>query len=958
MASRIPSSRAPSRRPPSSRRAVVIATVIAILLGSNFFAYFYTDVLWFQELGITSVLWKGLQTQFLVGAVTAVVVALFLWLNLWIASRSGPVYSLTTAANDPVEQYREMVMPYVRWIRIGVAALIGFFTGLVASGSWQTFLLYANRTQWGIDDPEFERDISFYVFELPLLDRLAGQAWSAITTALVLSIATYYLFGAIRPQRGLRGMGAGALAHISVLLGLLALVKSAQYYLGQFHLNFSPRGVVTGASYTDVNAQLPALKLLVIISIVSAVLFLINIRFRTLVLPLAAVGIWIAVAFLAGGVWPWWVQRFSVEPQEQQREAPYIARNLEATRAAFGLREEDIDTQTFPAASDLSPEELDASSNLLENVRVWDPDVLQDAYQQLQAIRTYYQFEDVDIDRYEIGGRTRQVLLSARELSLVDLPEASRNWANLHLQYTHGYGLVSSLTNERTSAGQPSFLVKDVPGTVVEGAEALQADEPSIYYGEGFEPFDFSIVNSKQEEIDYPTEEGVERSNYAGTGGIELSSMGRRLAFALRETDPNLVLSSLITDDSKILVYRNVRDRVQRAAPFLSVDNDPYIAVVDGRLTWILDGYTTTKWYPYSQRYDGGELVDSSQSASLDDEINYLRNSVKITVDARDGTMDFYIIDEEDPLIRVWRDVFPALFTDEEPSTDLQAHFRYPEDLFKIQSQVYLTYHMEDPADFYSKEDEWAIPQSGTATTTTTTSGGTTRTTTNSDVDPTYLLMTLPDETEEEFVLARPFTPRARSNMISMMLGRSDPENYGELRILQFPRQVTVFGPVQVNNLINQDVEVSQTLTLLQQEGSDVEFGSLVTLPIQDSILYVQPLFITAEDAGIPELKRVVVVFGEQVVMEESFEEALATLFDLDSVPTEPTEPTDPIDRPDPSATRQPGPGQEDDPALARVLQQAAALYERAQDALAEGDFQSYGRLIERLGRVLERAQG
>ena len=947
--------RTPTRRPPSPRRAIVVATVIAILLGSNFFAYFYTDVLWFQELGITSVLWKGLQTQFVVGAVTGLVVALFLWLNLWIASRSGPVYSLTTAANDPVEQYREMVMPYVRWIRIGVAAVIGFFTGLVASGSWQTFLLYANRTEWGIEDPQFDRDISFYVFELPLLDRFAGQAWSAITTALVLSIATYYLFGAIRPQRGLRGMSAGALAHISVLLGLLALVKSAQYYLGQFHLNFSPRGVVTGASYTDVNAQLPALKLLVIISIVSAVLFLVNIRFRTLVLPLAAVGIWIAVAFLAGGVWPWWVQRFSVEPQEQQREAKYIARNLEATRAAFGLRpDEDIETQTFPAASDLSPEELAASTNQLENVRVWDPEILQKAYQELQAIRTYYEFEDVDIDRYEIDGRTRQVLLSARELSLDELPEASRNWANLHLQYTHGYGLVSSLTNERTSAGQPSFLVKDVPGTVVPGAEALQADEPSIYYGEGFQPFDFSIVNSKQEEIDYPTEEGVERSNYAGTGGIELSSIGRRFAFALRETDPNLILSSLITDDSKILIYRNVRDRVQRAAPFLSVDNDPYVAVVDGRLTWILDGYTTTKWYPYSQRYDGSELVDSAQSGALEDEINYLRNSVKITVDARDGTMNFYVIDEEDPLIRVWRDVFPALFTDEEPSADLQAHFRYPEDLFKIQSQVYLTYHMDDPADFYSKEDEWAIPQSGTTTTTTTTSGGTPTTTTNSDVDPTYLLISLPDETEEEFLLARPFTPRARSNMISLMLARSDPEHYGELRILQFPRQVTVLGPVQVNNLINQDVEVSQTLTLLQQEGSDVEFGSLVTLPIQDSILYVQPLFITAEDAGIPELKRVVLVFGEQVVMEESFEEALATLFDLDA--PEPAEPDEPGE-PDPPAPARPRPGQGDDPGLARVLERAAALYDRAQDALAEGDFESYGRLIERLGRLLESAR-
>lgn len=944
-----------SRRPPvrHPKRAIAIGVFLVLLLGSNFVAYFYTDVLWFRELGIQSVLWKSLRTQFLVGAVVGVVAALFLWVNLWIAGRSGPVYSLVAAPNDPVDQYREMMAPHFRWIRLGAAAVIGFFTGLFASSAWKTYLLYANRQSFGVKDPEFGRDVSFYVFELPVYDLVLDHLWSAIVTALLFSVAVYYLFGAIRPQRGLRGMAAGALAHISVLLGLLALVKAGQYYLGQFHLNFSPRGVVTGASYTDVNAQLPALRLLAIISIVSAVLFLVNIRFRRLSLPLAAIGIWIAVAFLAGGVWPWWVQRFSVEPQEQQREAPYIERNLAATRAAFKLELDEVETQTFPAASDLSKEELAASQNLLENVRVWDPGVLQEAYQQLQAIRTYYNFSDVDIDRYEIDGRTRQVLLSARELSLSDLPEASRNWANLHLQYTHGYGLVASLTNERTSAGQPSFLVKDVPGTITPGAEALEPEDPTIYFGESFEPLDFSIVNSEQQEIDYPTEDGVERSNYSGTGGIPLSGLARRFAFAIRETDPNLILSSLITPESKILIYRNVRDRVQRAAPFLSLDHDPYAAVVDDRLVWILDAYTHTRWYPYSQRFDGSSLIDSGARGVLSDDVNYIRNSVKVVVDARDGTMDFHVVDDEDPLIAAWQAAFPALFTDEEPSEDLRAHFRYPEDLFKIQSEVFLTYHMDDPADFYSKEDEWAVPRTGIDNPTTTDAGTSTVATSSSDVQPSYLLMSLPGETDEEFVLARPFTPRARNNMISMMLARSDPDNYGELRILQFPRQVTVLGPVQVNNLINQDVEVSQTLTLLQQEGSQVEFGSLVTLPIQDSILYVQPLFITAEDEGIPELKRVVLVFGEQVVMEESFDAALETLFDLEPTDEPAGEEPDP-EEPDPDE-----PGEEpsgDDGVAAETLREAAELYERAQEALAEGDFETYGRLIEQLGELLRGA--
>ena len=943
---------APRRR---NRRAIAVAIVLAILLGSNFAAYFYTDVLWFGEVGIQSVLWTTLRTQFAVGILGGLLVAAFLWLNLWIASRSAPTYSLAgLGTNDPVEQYREMLTPYLRWIRLGVAAVIGFFTGLVISTSWETVLLWMNRESFGVADPQFGKDVSFYTFELPLYDLVLDHLWSAIITTLFLSAIAYYLYGAIRPQRGLKMMGAGALAHISVLMGLLALVKAARYYLGTFHLNFSPRGVVDGASYTDVHAQLPALYLLAIISILSALLFLVNIRFRTLLLPLAAVGIWIAVAFLAGAVWPGWVQRFNVEPQEQQREAPYIERNLEATRAGFGL--DDVTTETFAASGDLAADELEANQNILENVRVWDPGVLQQAYQQLQAIRTYYKFPDVDIDRYEVDGRTRQVLLSARELSLEDLPETSRNWANLHLQYTHGYGLVASLTNESTSAGQPSFLVKDVPGTVTEGAESLAVDEPTIYFGEAFEPFDFSIVNTNQQEIDYPVEGGVERSQYSGTGGITLSGIGRRIAFAVRETDPNLVLSNLITSDSKILIYRDVRDRVQRAAPFLSLDHDPYAAVVDDRLVWILDGYTSTRWYPYAQRFDAGDLIESTNRGVLNTDVNYIRNSVKVVVDARDGTMDFYVVDEEDPLIRAWRNAFPALFTDEEPTDDLRAHFRYPEDLFKIQSEVYLAYHMEDPANFYSKEDEWAIPQGGGNAPATTTGSGTTTTGSSGNVDPTYLLISLPGETEEEFLLTRPFTPRARNNMISLMLARSDPENYGELRILQFPRQVTVLGPTQIDNLINQDVEISQTLTLLQQEGSRVEFGSLLTLPIEDSLMYVMPLFITADNAGIPELKRVVVVFGEEVAMEETFDDALAEVFGLDAGPGVSGPDVDEPPDEEPPGDQEPEPPALDSE-LARILQEAAGLYERAQEALARGDFETYGRLIEQLGDLLQQAE-
>jgi uncharacterized protein len=777
----------------------------------------------------------------------------------------------------------------------------------------------------------------------------------------VLSLVAHLFNGSIRPEGGLRGVQSGALAHISVLLGLLALTKAGQYWLGQYALNFSERGVVTGASYTDVNAQLLALKLLAIISIISAVLFIVNIRFRSVVLPLAALGIWILTAFLAGGLWPAAVQRFSVRPQEVQREAPYIERNIEETRFAFGL--EEVDTQTFPADDTLDARGVEANRDLLQNVRLWDPPILGEAYAQLQAIKPYYEFSDVDVDRYEVDGKMRQVLLSARELSLDDIPEGAQTWSNLRFQYTHGYGLVASLANEQTTAGQPSFLVKDVPGTVSPGADALLPDEPRLYYAEVFEDDEYSIVNSGQAEIDYPTQERVERSNYEGEGGVRIGGFLNRLAFAVRESDPNLVLSNLVTSDSKILLYRDIRDRVARAAPFLSLDRDPYPAVVDGRTVWVLDGYTTSEWFPYGQRFDADSLIPDANAAgetltnTLTGRMNYIRNSVKVVVDAYDGTMKFYVIDDSDPLIEAWRGVFPDLFTDEEPSEELRAHFRYPEDLFTIQTEVFREYHVEAPGDFYAGGEAWAVANTPDR------SVGTAATTPGEDVgvvSPTYLLFELPQETQQEFVLARPFTPSNRNNMISLMVARSDPEHYGELISLEFPSARLVPGPVQVDNLINQDVEISETLTLLGQEGSDIRYGKQVILPIEDSLLYVQPLFVTAESLGIPELKKVAVVYGEEVVLANNFDLAMRDLFDLGE-PERPAEPPDQPDAPDepqepddPQEPQEPGAGADE---AERLLERAADIYAQMQRALADGDLQRYAELEARLGAILRQAE-
>ena len=923
---------------------MVIVGLIALVLILASLSRFYTDVLWFQEVGLSSVLFTSLSTQFGLGAVVGLLTAAFVWLNLRLTARLAPAYRTTVAApQNELERWRENLAPYVKWLRFGVAAFVGLSAGAGAGTAWRTYLLWRNRVPFGETDPQFGRDVGFYVFELPFLENVFDWIWFAVAAALFFSALGHLFHGAIQPVFGFRGVASGALAHLSVLLGLLALTKAAQYWLGQYQLNFSPRGVVTGASYTDVHAQLPALRLLAIISVISAVLFIVNIRFRSILLPLAAVGIWLLTSVLAGAAWPAAVQYFSVRPQELPREREFIERNLEATRTAFDL--EDVTTTPFQASLDLTAEEIAANENVLQNVRLWDPDVIKRAYAQLQAIRTYYDFADVDIDRYEVAGEQRQVLLSARELFLTHLEQQSQTWSNLHLQYTHGFGVIASLGNSLTSAGQPNFLVKDVPGTVVGDAPELELDQPRIYYGEAFEEQEYSVVDTDQAELDYPSleGEGAVRSRYDGEGGVPIGSLVNRIAFAIREGDPNLVLSGLIRGDSKILFYRNVRDRVLRAAPFLALDHDPYIAAVDGRLVWIIDAYTTSNFYPYSQRFNASGLVPAV-SGTLSGELNYIRNSVKVVVDAHDGTMEFYVIDEEDPLIQVWRNAFPSLFTDEEPSESLQAHFRYPEDLFLTQSQVFLTYHMTDPDEFYAKEDAWQIPRNpvGNIEDASPPPG----TVTESEQPATYLVTQLPGETNEEFVLIRPFTPRNRDNMIAVFVGRSDPGVYGELLTLELPTQRVVQGPVQVNNLINQETDVSQAITLLSRAGSRVQFGSLVTLPIEDSILYVQPLYVIAADGGIPELKRVVLVLGEEVVMEETFEEAVAALFGVTEEPTEP--------EPEPEPTDGPGPEEPDD--LASLIAQAAELYERAQQALSDGDLATYARLIERVGRLLDQA--
>lgn len=956
-----------SRLPGTRRRSRVIGTaavVIVVLVILANLARFYTDVLWFNSVGFSSVLWKSIRTQFLLGTVVGVLFGSVVWANLYLAGRLTPAYwrlRFSTERPDPFEEIRTRINPYIKWAQLGVSGVVAVFAGAAASSTWKTYLLWVNRVDFGVVDPQFHKDVGFFVFVYPFYQDILGWLWGALLVALLLTGAAHFFYGSFDPSRGWRGIAPRALAHISVLLGLLALVKAGQYWLGRYGLDFSSRGAVTGATYTDVHAQLPAITLLAFISIVSAALFLVNIRVRRLSLPLAAVAIWVLIAVLAGAVWPLVVQRLSVKPQELQREAPYIKRNIEFTRKAFGLAH--IKSQNFAAASDLTADQARSNADVLNNVRLWDPDILQTVENQVQAIQSFYKFPDVDIDRYPVAGQERQILLSARELALNDLPASSRTWQNVHLRYTHGYGLVANLANEATSSGEPDFIVKNVPPQIGPGGDSLDAGQPRLYFGENFTSSEYSIVDSKQSELDFPTQTGTSNFHYSDGGGIPLGGFLDRIAFAIREGDPNLILSGLIQPRSKILIYRDVADRVHRAAPFLSIDRDPYPAVVGGRLEWIVDAYTSTNLYPYSERFDMSNLLPAAASdgpAPLTGKLSYIRNSVKVVVDAYSGKMTFYTVPgAQDPLLQAWKRAFPALFSTTPPPDDLQAHFRYPEDLFSAQSTIWTTYHMSSPSEFYSKRDQWAIADNAqNLTAAAEAAGGTTIASLTRllppKVTPTYLLFRLPGQSDQEFMLTVPYTRRSRPNMVGELVARNDPPNYGDLVTLKFGTGF-VQGPVQVDNLINQDVRASKAITLLSRSGSRIDFGSLVILPIQNSLLYIQPIFVTASaGGGIPELKKVAVVLGSKVVLDDTFNAAINRMFGLQGGGT--TQPT-PSGGGNAGGNKGGGLGAAGNPQLSALLQQAGRLYSQAQQALQQGDFARYGQLTQKLGRVIAKAK-
>jgi uncharacterized protein len=927
------------------RLGIIIAVAVVILfLSATRIATFLTDLWWFDSLEYREIFLGIFFTRIGLGVVFGLVLAALIAVNLWVARRLKPIIVPANEREAVIERYRQMADPYLPWIIAGVALLFALSAGGAVSGQWERFLLWRNGIEYGWSDPLFDRDASFYVFELPWLSFVQGWLFTALLLTLIVTAGAHYLLGAIRPEVPGDKVTPRAKAHLSVLLALVLVAHAWGYWLDRFHLNFSPRGTVTGAAYTDVNAELPALNLLLGVSLVAVVLVFVNLRQRGWLLPGAAIGLLVLASIILQGIYPAAIQRLRVDPQELARETEYIERNIEATRYAYGIDE--VTTSRFEVLDDFSDEDVEEHQITLENVRLWRPEILDTTYQQLQAIRPYYEFSAVNVDRYSFGGTPRQVMLAVRELAPRGLEEGAQTWENIHLFYTQGHGAVASQVNLATRQGQPVFIARDIPPRAdADGGDNLVPENPSVYFGKLHD--DYSIVNTARSELAYEDPDTNEQilTSYDGEGDIPVGNYGRRAAFALRFADPNIILSNLINDDSGVIFRRTVQERVSSVAPFLTLDRDPYAVVLDRRIVWIQDAYTTSAHFPYSERrnFDG-------------ETVNYIRNSVKAVVDGYDGTVTLYVVEPDDPIIQTWQEIFPAPFVPmEEAPTDLEEHFRYPQDIFQLQSDLYRTYHIPTVDAFYSKADEWDIPPDAAAIA----NGAATSTL----LDPYYLLMRLPGEETEEFVLIQPYLARDRPNMIAWLAGRSDPGIHGDLFAVRFPTE-TILGTAQAQARIEQDPTISEYITLRTRAESQVIRGDLMVIPIERSILYVEPLFIQNPQAVIPELAQVAVVMGDDVVMQPTLQEAIEVMVGL-------ADPVDPLEidpavededfDPEDDEVREPEEAPEPDEldpldpddADALVIRARELLIE-ANEALRRGDLAAYQAAIEEVEELLE----
>lgn len=911
-----------------TNRWVWLAVIgLVLILSFNWIVTTYTEWLWFSSLEYQSVWltqWIVRAAIFLIAFIIAGAVLLLNWRKAFNSARQAASFS----------EIRLLKLPGVSWLITGSALFIAFIFASAAGIQWEKFLLYLNRQPFGVDDPIFGLDLSFYLFDLPVYSFLQGWFMPLLIITLLGVIAIYAADNWPALQRGAdwRPVVPDSLRRHAAVLGTFILAFWAiGLGLNIYELLYSPRGVAFGASYTDLNASLPALYLQLVLMVLLTIAVAVNI-FRRALRPVLIIGaLWIVATIVVANIYPALLQRYAVVPNELARERPYIDHNIAFTRLAFGLDE--VDTREFGSVTEIDNLDLVQNAATLQNVRLWDYRPLQQTYAQLQELRPYYEFSPIDIDRYEINGETRQVMLAGRELNKQNLN--SPTWVNQKLEFTHGYGVVMNPVDQVTPEGRPDFFIQDLPP---QSSVPIEVTRPEIYFGETMN--DVVFVGSDLEEFDYPTGSQNAYGSYSGQGGVPLGNLLRRLAFAIRFGETNLMLSDYITPETRVLMHRQIRERVHRITPFLSLDNDPYLVVADDGLVWMLDAYTLSDNFPYSTPTEGG--------------FNYIRNAAKIIIDAYDGTVTYYIADTEDPLIQAYVQAFPDLFRplDEMPE-DLQAHIRYPEDLFSVQTRQFLRYHMTDTQVFYNQEDLWEIPLEIFDSS-------------EQLIEPYHVILALQGEEETEFLLIQPYTPASKDNMVAWIAARNELPNYGQLVVYELPKQELVFGPIQVEARIDQDPEISAQISLWNQRGSRVIRGNLIVIPMNNSFLYVEPLYLLAETSELPELKRVIVASGDRLAMRETLEEALVALIQAGPSVAELVE-EPPVTGDDEASSDVEQAGTVDlpevtipenalsDPAAQELIRSASEHFEAAEAAQREGDWSQYGEELEALRLDLQK---
>ncbi|MGP3982687.1 UPF0182 family membrane protein [Streptomyces sp. KR80] len=930
----------PSRRVRTLLMTLGVLAVLAMLF--VMFAGFWADWLWYRSVDYSSVFTTTLWTKIGLFFVFGLLMSAAVGVNIWLAHRLRPPLSAMSAEQQNLDRYRMSIAPYKKWVLVGVTAVVGLITGASASGQWRTWLLWVNGVPFGTKDPQFDKDVSFYAFELPWYRFLLGFGFAATVLSLIAAALVHYLYGGLRITSPGARATAAATGHLSVLLGVFVSLKAVAYWLDRYGLAVKSSDLKstdnwTGLKYVDANAYLPAKTILFCIAAICAILFFATLWRRTWQLPVIGFGLMVLSAILIGGLYPAIVQKFQVEPNEQAKEAPYIEKNIKATREAYGI--DDAQVTDYSGRSNTGDGvKLRNDADTTASYRLIDPNVVPPTFQQLQQERSYYQFPaNLDVDRYQgADGKEQDTVIGLRELNINGIPQ--RNWINDHFKYTHGYGAIAAKGTtpdpDADPAGSPDFTESSLPSKGQFGTY-----EQRIYYGEKTQQY--SIVGGPQKELDYE-ENGEKTTSYQGNSGVNLGNTINRAAYAVAFSEPQILYSGAIGDGSRILYNRTPKERVESVAPWLTIDGDAYPAVVDGRIQWIVDAYTTTNGYPYASRTTLGDttadsLTDNQRAVvAQQNQVNYIRNSVKATVDAYDGTVKLYQWDTKDPVLKTWMNAFPGTVTArDEIAPDLMSHLRYPQDLFKVQRELLTRYHVTDAAQFYSGSDAWQVPDDPT----------------NKDsraVPPYYLSMMMPGQAERQFSLTTTFTPIERPNLGAFMAVDADAASngYGTIRLLRVTSNVP--GPQQVQSELNGDPDVAEFVRNLRGTDSDIEYGNLLTVPLSEGFLYIEPVYVRGGNANYPLLKKVGVSHGKETAFENTLGEALNKVFGVEG---------DGAAEPPPDTTEPPAePPASGDAAVKQALEDAQEAFEAGQKALSEQNWEEYGKAQADLEAALKRA--